>query len=145
VQRGTLGDCWFIGTLAAIAEWSDRTKLMFRNKSYTDQASKNGVFEVTMWMYGSPLKVVVDDKLLLRNRFYPAFAKKSENGAWWVPIIEKAAAKYYGTYEDLDGGEADQAFYALTGMPSVKLIHSEWTLEKAWTNINYYDNSNFVM
>jgi hypothetical protein len=39
--------------------------------------------------------------------------------------MEKAAAKYYGTYENLDGGSADQAFYALTGMPSVRINHSE--------------------
>jgi hypothetical protein len=92
---------------------------MFRNKDYTDQASKNGVFEVTMWMYGSPMKVVVDDRLLLTNRGKVAMANKSVNGAWWVPIMEKAAAKYYGNYENIDGGMAELAVYALTGMPSL--------------------------
>jgi hypothetical protein len=42
--QGDNGDCWLLGMLAALAEWSDRSKLLFRNKNYTEQASKNGVF-----------------------------------------------------------------------------------------------------
>lgn len=32
------------------------------------------------------------------------FAKESEDGALWVPILEKAVAKLYGNYERLIGG-----------------------------------------
>jgi hypothetical protein len=75
-------------------------------------------------MYGSPMIVVVDDRLLLTSKSKVAMAPKSPNGAWWVSIMEKAAAKYYGTYENLDEGNFKQAFYALTGMPSFYIPHS---------------------
>jgi hypothetical protein len=119
VDQGDLGDCWFLSVLSAMGEWSDRTKAMFRNKNYTDQAAKNGVFEVELWMYGSKKLVVVDDRLLMRSKGKPAMAERTPNGAWWVPIMEKAAAKYFGNYEQLAGGGFDEAFYALTGMPTI--------------------------
>jgi hypothetical protein len=74
-----------------------------------------------MWMYGAPVIVVVDDRLLMYGNGNVAMARRSPNGAWWLPIIEKAAAKYYGNYESLDIGSFSDAFYALTGMPSFNM------------------------
>jgi hypothetical protein len=62
-MQGNLGDCWFLASMAALGEWPERVKAVFKNASYKDQASKNGIFELTMWMYGEPQKVVVDDYL----------------------------------------------------------------------------------
>ena len=120
-MQGQLGDCWFLGIAAAIGEWSDRTKLIFKNSDYSDKASKNGVFEVKMWMYGREVKVVVDDRIFVKSDDRLMFARRDPHGAWWVPILEKAAAKFYGTYENLHFGLAENAIYALTGMPSFKM------------------------
>jgi len=46
------------------------------------------------------------------------FARKSPNGAWWVPILEKASAKFFGTYSVMAGGNMNQGWMQLTGMPS---------------------------
>jgi hypothetical protein len=63
INQGVLGDCWFLSTMSALGEWPERVKAVFKNAEYTDKASKNGIFELNMYMYGEPLKVVVDDRL----------------------------------------------------------------------------------
>jgi hypothetical protein len=56
-MQGMLAHCWF--PIVAIGEWPERIKSVFRSTEY----SKNGIFELNMYMYGIPHKVVVDDKL----------------------------------------------------------------------------------
>jgi len=69
-----------------------------------------------MFSQGLPIKVVIDDRLPVRwSR--PKFAKQSANGAWWLPLLEKAAAKYWGTYEKMNGGNEGEAWFQLTGYP----------------------------
>jgi hypothetical protein len=143
--QGDNGDCWLLATLGAIAEWSDRAKLLFRNKNYTEQASKNGVFEVNMWMYGKPMIVVVDDRLLMEKEGRPAMARRSPNGAWWIPILEKSAAKYFGTYESLDAGMFYDAFYAFTGMPSLRVSHKDYTVAKTFSYLNHFNNLSYIL
>ena len=54
-----------------------------------------------------PVKEVVDDRLPVRSwgrSFIPTNASKSPNGAWWLPILEKAYAKLHVNYANLNGG-----------------------------------------
>jgi hypothetical protein len=64
VQQGGLGDCWFLGALASVAEWEDRIKPIFTNKDY----SKEGIFEVNLWHYGQKIGIVIDDTLPSRKQ-----------------------------------------------------------------------------
>jgi hypothetical protein len=52
------------------------------------------------------MNVVVDDRLIVNLDNKPLFAKRSTSGAWWAPIMEKAAAKFHGTYENLTRGKS---------------------------------------
>ena len=47
-------------------------------------------------------------------------AAESVNGGWWMPILEKAYAKYNVFYGNIEGGNAMQSFRDLTGMPAVQ-------------------------
>jgi len=71
-----------------------------------------------MYMYGVAHKVVVDDKLASRGGSSVILTRKSPNGAWWSPIMEKAGGKYYGAFEQMNGGWMDESIYALVGVPS---------------------------
>lgn len=72
---------------------------IFTNKEY----SKEGVFEMTLYIKGKPVKVTVDDRLPIsegKDPHYTNFGVKrpvnsnvTPNGAWWVPLIEKAMSK----------------------------------------------------
>jgi hypothetical protein len=43
------------------------------------------------------------------------FAKSGAQGETWVPLIEKAYAKFYGNYNNLQGGYPREAIEDLTG------------------------------
>jgi len=117
VQQGGLGDCWWLSTAAALAEEDDgaRVKAVITNKN-----EATGIYEFKFFRNGNFEKVVIDDRLPVsrsssRDSMY---ARKSPNGAWWVPLMEKAAAKFYGRYSNLVGGNMKQGWEMLTGMPS---------------------------
>lgn len=44
-------------------------------------------------------------------------AKPSTDGAYWLVLLEKAFAKLYINYANLDGGLPAEALRTLTGMP----------------------------
>lgn len=52
----------------------------------------------------------------------------------WGVLLEKAFAKIYGNYGHLRAGDPRDAARALSGAPSVMLMHhkAQVTLEKVW-------------
>jgi len=69
-------------------------------------------------------KVVIDDRLPVNHRDAIVFASQSGNDAWWLPLLEKGAAKFFGTYHRLDGGLGREAYQMLTGYPYTRYSHS---------------------
>jgi len=67
--------------------------------------------------------------------FWPSYAKKSKNGAWWAPILEKAAAKYFGTYNLMNNGWMSEAIEALTGKPTWKISNVKKTPDYLWNQM----------
>ena len=59
----------------------------------------------------------MDDKLPVNRRGSLPLARRSVNGAFWVPILEKAMAKFNVNYVQLNGGNEYLAWRQLTGMP----------------------------
>lgn len=48
------------------------------------------------------------------------FAKKSYDGSWWLPILEKAYAKIVVNYEVMGFGWMTESARILTGAPSYR-------------------------
>lgn len=59
-----------------------------------------------MYLMGIPVTVTVDEFLPFSYRSENGliYGKPSHDGALWMPILEKAAAKLFGNYELLSGG-----------------------------------------
>lgn len=81
-----------------------------------------------MWLYGQKQRIVIDDKLPMASGDEPINSQSGDNGGWWGPILEKAAAKFFGNYERLNGGWMGEAMYALTGMPGRTIDNSKLNL-----------------
>ena len=74
---------------------------MFTNTEYP----ANGAFKIHFFNRGEAVNIVIDDTLpIVGNGNYPANARESVNGAWWMPILEKAYAKYNVFYANINGG-----------------------------------------
>jgi hypothetical protein len=59
--------------------------------------------------------------------------------------MEKAAAKYYGTYENMNDGMMDEAIYALTGVPSFHIYHGTSSSNAFWEMLTDWDSKNYIM
>lgn len=68
------------------------------------------------------------------------YGQPGKDGALWLPLLEKAAAKLFGNYEMLQGGNMGPAIMMLTGAPYQFMRHGEGkelqTKEDAWAYIN---------
>lgn len=131
---GALGDTWLLSTMAGLAKVPGRVKKIFNDvDSYPD----NRQFNLNLFAYGEEKRVAVDDRIpgTVSEGLKPRFAQKSSNGAWWAPILEKASAKYSGSYYNLQGGWMTDAFYMLTGMPTADFKNSANTVDQVWTRL----------
>lgn len=50
-------------------------------------------------------------------------------------LLEKAYAKVYGCYDEIEGGTTSEALYALTGAPVEVLNTTKLTKEEMWKYI----------
>lgn len=73
------------------------------------------------YLLGEEKYVVIDDLLPVFfeewRGYTPEFARKSINGAWWQPLLEKGYAKWTKDYKALDGGFPMETLRMLTNMP----------------------------
>ena len=59
---------------------------------------------------GEWIDVAVDDRLPTKRR-----AAASKLNEWWVPLVEKAYAKFNGSYDKISTGNTCRAMTDLTG------------------------------
>jgi hypothetical protein len=92
-----------------------------------------------MYMYGKPIKVMIDDRLP------KGFSRKGKNGAWWAPLLEKGAAKYWGYYKRMHGGWMGDAMNVLVHQPQDTITNKRHTIDELWNMLKQYDGKNAIM
>ena len=103
VVQGHLGDCWFLAAASAIAEQPERIERIIWNKEY----NKQGAFRCYFWIKNGWYGVNIDDRIPTKkygSRYRPFATFPSKNGAWWMPLLEKAYAKLDQNYDRIVGG-----------------------------------------
>lgn len=53
----------------------------------------------------------------------PWATNPSKQGAWWMPLLEKAYAKLNQNYDRIIAGSVDEGLRSLTGMPVISIYH----------------------
>ncbi len=106
IKQGNSGDCWYLSTLAAIAQTDP-------NQIRQDIVQLNdGTFLVRFFSGSTPVYEHVDATLPASNG-NPVNAQLGQENSLWVPLMEKAMAAFrYGanTYSDLGGGWMNEAY-----------------------------------
>lgn len=114
VRQGALNDGWFISTISAIARYPQLIRKIFPGEQTLYGVNYKGFVRVCFWIYGEWVEIYIDDKLPTRhgNLIYGQCKSPSN---FWVPLLEKAYAKFLGTYEELIDGQNERALIDLTG------------------------------
>ncbi|XP_044261041.1 calpain-A-like [Tribolium madens] len=113
INQGQLGDCWF---LASIANLTTNPKIFSMVVPENQNFSENyvGIFHFRFWQYGRWVDVVIDDKLpTINNQLI--YLKSGDSDEFWPPLLEKAYAKFYGSYLNIEGGRINEALEDLCG------------------------------
>uniref|UniRef100_A0A8R1I4C6 Calpain catalytic domain-containing protein n=1 Tax=Caenorhabditis japonica TaxID=281687 RepID=A0A8R1I4C6_CAEJA len=116
IEQGNLvGDCWLMSAMALIAERPDVLDEIVPRKEY----SHYGVYQIKLCVEGEWKVIIVDDLFpCYRNTNSMAMAVGRRNQLW-VPLIEKALAKVFGSYSKLHGASLAQGLTILTGASCV--------------------------
>ncbi|KAG6817326.1 hypothetical protein H0H93_007335 [Arthromyces matolae] len=158
VQGKKLGDCYLLSALSTMATCKGLVE-----ESCVARDEEAGVYGFIFFRDDVWVTVIVDDLLFTSNsifeelqpesqalfhndkKSYDASARKTGKSLYfsrsgtenetWVPLYEKAFAKFYGSYSALDKGQEGEAIEDLTGgvnsFISVKDIRK---FEDFWTN-----------
>uniref|UniRef100_A0A182Q5Q5 Calpain catalytic domain-containing protein n=1 Tax=Anopheles farauti TaxID=69004 RepID=A0A182Q5Q5_9DIPT len=116
ICQGALNDCWLLTAATNLTNhpWLFRRVLPVDNSFAPGQYA--GIFHFHFWEFGQWVEVVIDDRLPTDATGRNLLFGRSANGdEFWSALLEKAYAKFYGTYGALDGGTAREAMQDLTG------------------------------
>ena len=125
VRQGALGDCYLLAALAVIAERPDVARRLFP----APYDIRTGSIDVALYHNGVPRVVAIDDRLPVHLVDDPdtgrvcelIYARSTDANELWVPFVEKAYAKIYGSYDALVGGDIAEALRDLTGAAVLEL------------------------
>ena len=104
INQGSLGNCYFLSALAALAQYPNMIRRIFK----TEEVNEFGQYAVNLCINGEFQMVEIDDFFPCwkgnQGNFSSAFSKPRNNNLLWVLILEKAWAKVNGSYDLTVGG-----------------------------------------
>merc|ERR1739838_156279 len=111
-SQGQVGNCWFLAAVASLKFQKDlMVQVVPLGQSFMEYA---GIFHFRFWRFGKWVDVVVDDYLPTFQKKLLSVSSKS-NTQFWVPLLEKAYAKLYGSYKVMNEAYPAEAFMDFFG------------------------------
>ena len=141
INQGTLGDCYFLASAAALTEFPNLVYKMFKTKGI----NKEGYFEIIFFIDGQFQVVIVDDYLPVNKQTGQiAFARPNKNELW-VCVLEKAWAKINGGYSNIIKGWMRHVLTTFTGFAHTTYTHTSTDPEVLWKAISNADGEQCIM
>lgn len=137
IAQGTMGDCWLLAAISALAEDPARVHTLFKEQ----EISSNGQYSVRIYNMASKTWhwVTIDDYIPFNTRNnQPLFSKPNGDEAW-VLLLEKALAKWFGNFGQLDGGSygGTLPFMFLTSCGPCQVFAQRKKKAKLWDVNNF--------
>ncbi|NXE47265.1 CAN14 protein, partial [Casuarius casuarius] len=112
--QGLVENCWFLAALEALTFHQDILAAVVPQHQSFDRKYA-GIFHFRFWHFGEWVDVVVDDRLPVNEAGELVFVSSVYKNVFWGALLEKAYAKLYGSYEDLQIGQVSEALVDFTG------------------------------
>uniref|UniRef100_A0A2P2I930 Calpain family cysteine protease containing protein n=2 Tax=Hirondellea gigas TaxID=1518452 RepID=A0A2P2I930_9CRUS len=119
VVQGGLGDCWFLASIACLAERPNLIKRIFK----TQTVNNEGKYVLHFYKDGISKDITIDDFLPIDQLTGEMYGVRTRSGQLWVALLEKAFAKLHGSYQHLTSGECHHALQDMTGYPAFLWNH----------------------
>jgi hypothetical protein len=97
-----------------VAEFPDRIARIFVSKT----KNENACYCLALCVDGIFEEIIVDDFVPYDEKRKQIIFNKTADNELWVMLLEKAWAKAYGGYDNIDGGFSRDALHDLTGAPT---------------------------
>ncbi|KFQ59450.1 Calpain-14, partial [Pelecanus crispus] len=118
--QGLVENCWFLAALEALTFHQDiLAAVVPQNQSFERKYA--GIFHFRFWHFGEWVDVVVDDRLPVNEVGELLFVSSVYKNVFWGALLEKAYAKLYGSYEDLQIGQVSEALVDFTGGVNIRI------------------------
>lgn len=111
IYQGTVGDCWLLSGISALAEFDGAIKKLFRKTKNLSKmpVDKPNRYTVTLWDLKTwkEVDIIIDERLGANpdGKQMLLGAKPSEDGELWAPYLEKAVAVHCGGFDKVVGGQ----------------------------------------
>jgi len=143
IIQGSLGDCYFLSTLAALAEKPRRIRKLFESHRPNEQ----GCYGVRVCNMGIWTTYVMDDYIPCSASTKKPIFTRSNGKELWVVLLEKAWAKIYGSYARIEAGLTRECLHDLTGAPTKYYLtgDNQKKNEEIWQELVKGEQKDFVM
>jgi len=140
VRQHALGNCAFLAAASAVAEVPERIERLFWNTEY----NANGAFRIYLYLNSEWVGINIDDRLPLHH-MTPLGTWPSLDNAWWMPLLEKAFAKAYRTYDGLLGFHSRESMKTMTGMPGYVFKFEKTPKDVVHKRLKLYTEKNYPL
>jgi len=105
LKQGEIGNCWYCAVATTLSchyeSFSNPKEDINHSRFKSDEYF--GIFQFLFFHFGKWYSVIIDDYLPTVNGKL-IFSNSKDPNEFWPALLEKAYAKYMGSYEKLDGG-----------------------------------------
>ncbi|CCI46915.1 unnamed protein product [Albugo candida] len=157
---GRLNDLWLLSAISIIAASGGindgKVDPLIDHLFITKQISLSGAYAIRIFKNSQWETVIVDDYFPVLDEACKtsvdagaAFAYSPRFEELWVPLLEKAYAKYHGGFGALEKGYVHHALQELTGYPSEEILlaqASRGIMKKTlWKQMVRFKSNRFLM
>lgn len=116
IFQGCLGSCFFLAALLGITKNLELISHIMPLDNAIRKNVEKGAFHFRFWKLGSWYSVIIDDYLPVDMKHNVLFTRNlSCDNEYWICLIEKAFAKFAGSYDKIHGGFMEDAALSLSG------------------------------
>ena len=139
IIQESFSDNNFVSSIGCIAEKSNLIKRLFVNENI----SNHGFYIIKLCIKGQWKKIIIDDLFPCYVNGNP-YVSHSPSNEIWVLLLEKAVAKYYGSYFNIINIKIADFLLLLTGCPTFFFLKNEFNdfYNKIY---DYVKNKNYLV